>query len=445
MKANGTVIDDVIAVDTWKFPNAGPNPLRLFFLSHLHADHTVGLNSSWSLGPIYTSTLNCKMAPKFLPDSVCKVLTPLEMGVDHYLDLGDAGEDPKIRATLIDANHCPGAVMFLFQGFFGNVLYTGDFRYSPEILKNPSLMRIVQWEDVDRLYFDNTFFSPECNFKSREEVVDDCIKFLEKHSFHHIMIGCRRLGKEKAIVDLALRLKEKICVDEDKLELFTTMGLKNVFTTNPEDSRIQLVNQNLLTKTHLEAENKKRPIIGIILSALFYGWNDNPYRDSEKYGLYVFEYSDHSSYHEICDFIECVKPKVAIPIITDTRGEGFLRTRTEFLKNRINMETLDPFLSEIPPKIIKKIAFKGPPESNVKVRAKIAKYTNPKTRLYRGPKGATFESTTTDKSSQEARRSLRSISKGIKEIRNGLEPGKRMTRSRLQELHGHINDLKEHL
>lgn len=29
----------------------------------------------------------------------------------------------------IDALHCPGAVMFMFRGEFGHVLYTGDFRW----------------------------------------------------------------------------------------------------------------------------------------------------------------------------------------------------------------------------------------------------------------------------------------------------------------------------
>jgi hypothetical protein len=45
----------------------------------------------------------------------------------------------------------------------------------------------------------------------------------------------------------------------------------------------------------MEARNKERPSIGIILTALFYNWDNGPYSSSHEYGLHVFEYSDHSS------------------------------------------------------------------------------------------------------------------------------------------------------
>lgn len=50
---NGVLIPHTpIAVDFWSLRRAGS--ARLFFLSHMHADHTVGLSSTWAR-PLYCS------------------------------------------------------------------------------------------------------------------------------------------------------------------------------------------------------------------------------------------------------------------------------------------------------------------------------------------------------------------------------------------------------
>ena len=40
----------------------------------------------------------------------------------------EAGGGEMISVTPLDANHCLGAVMYLFEGYFGRILHTGDFR-----------------------------------------------------------------------------------------------------------------------------------------------------------------------------------------------------------------------------------------------------------------------------------------------------------------------------
>lgn len=49
----------------------------------------------------------------------------LEVGESHVLPLDEIGQET-MTVTLIDANHCPGSVMFLFEGYFGTILYTGE-------------------------------------------------------------------------------------------------------------------------------------------------------------------------------------------------------------------------------------------------------------------------------------------------------------------------------
>jgi hypothetical protein len=61
--------------------------------------------------------------------------------LQRVVDVGDSVMLPLDKESLVmccvtalAANHCPGAAMFLFEGDFGRILHTGDFRYHPAML-----------------------------------------------------------------------------------------------------------------------------------------------------------------------------------------------------------------------------------------------------------------------------------------------------------------------
>ena len=82
---NGAVVGDGnIAIDYW-YPDSGP--IKLFFLTHLHADHIDGLTSSWSRGPIFTSELNCRLVSKFIPGFHISKLVPLKLNQETQIPL----------------------------------------------------------------------------------------------------------------------------------------------------------------------------------------------------------------------------------------------------------------------------------------------------------------------------------------------------------------------
>lgn len=60
MSVNGKVIPHTpLAVDFWQVRKCPRT--RLFFLSHMHSDHTVGLTSTWSNRPIYCSPVTADL------------------------------------------------------------------------------------------------------------------------------------------------------------------------------------------------------------------------------------------------------------------------------------------------------------------------------------------------------------------------------------------------
>lgn len=95
-------------------------------------------------------------------------------------------DQEKLTVTLIDANHCPGAVMFLFQGYFGNILYTGDFRYHENMLDMyPFTNNFV----INKLFLDNTYCDPRCEFLNKHEAKDKILKIIYEHSDRDVVIG----------------------------------------------------------------------------------------------------------------------------------------------------------------------------------------------------------------------------------------------------------------
>ena len=103
----------------------------VYFLSHAHADHTVGLRDGWKGGTVFCSEITKRLIELQFQD-VSEHLIALPMNESVLFGVDEDGKH--VNVTLLDANHCPGAVMFLFEGAFGRVLHTGDFRYSPKML-----------------------------------------------------------------------------------------------------------------------------------------------------------------------------------------------------------------------------------------------------------------------------------------------------------------------
>ncbi|KAM5202100.1 5' exonuclease Apollo isoform 1-T1 [Hipposideros larvatus] len=346
-----------IAVDFWSLRRAAS--ARLFFLSHMHSDHTVGLSSTWAR-PLYCSPITAFLLHRRLQVSK-QWIRALEVGESHVLPLDEIGRET-VTVTLMDANHCPGSVMFLFEGYFGTILYTGDFRYTPSMLKEPALRVGKQ---IHTLYLDNTNCNPALVLPSQEEAARQIVELIRKHPEHNVKIvvedatslaqvgtitalfpgeadqppatgrprwllathgspwqptcHCQRLtaaqlrglyslGKESLLEQLALEFQTWVVLSPRRLELVQLLGLADVFTVEETAGRIQAVDHLEICRSAMLRWNQTHPTIAVLPTSRKI--------HSSHPDIHVIPYSDHSSYSELRAFVAALKPCQVVPIVS---------------------------------------------------------------------------------------------------------------------------------
>ncbi|CAL5394375.1 unnamed protein product [Camellia sinensis] len=331
----------MISVDRWSEGS------QVYFLTHLHADHTNGLSSTWKRGPLFCSRITAKLFSSKFPGFKLSLLRILDVGQWNSIPLVSPTTESNttVHVIAIDAHHCPGAVMYLFRGEFGCMLYTGDFRWETTSKRaeigRSMLLSALGNDKVDILYLDNTYCNPSYSFPSREVAAQQVVDVIASHPEHDIIIGIDSLGKEDLLLHIAQALKIKIWVWPERLQIMHLLGFHDIFTTKVSLTRVRAVPRYSFSIDTLEGLNMMRPTIGIMPSGLpwkplegntnvfgsssrhsrsklstkvgshtdMHKPNDNS-RTVESYHEYIYTvpYSDHSCFAEIKEFVKLVQP-----------------------------------------------------------------------------------------------------------------------------------------
>ena len=235
--------------------------VRVYFLSHFHTDHLVGLSSTWSHGTIYCSPITRALVLHRFALPSDRVVALPENGVQSVIPLVDQpfavqppdGSEAPLRLAVTvatyDSNHIPGAVMFHILSPIGKFLYTGDFRFAPEAF-SPILRSVGDQElgtddplrltlDVDHLIVDDTWLHlrEDTHFLTRGELfaafgkITEYIRYLESKQTSAgeagFVVRCylhNHFGKEGLLQQLAMQLDAIIVLDDDRYNLMRVIS-----------------------------------------------------------------------------------------------------------------------------------------------------------------------------------------------------------------------------
>ncbi|EME28277.1 DNA ligase [Galdieria sulphuraria] len=237
-----------------------PTQVSAFFLTHWHYDHYRGLGSNFQQGFIYCSPITARLLERITL-------------VDPQWIVAKHNNEPflvdKVQIRFLDANHCPGSVMILFQTSEGsNYLHTGDMRFTQDLKKELIVLNNIC---LDAVYLDTTYCHRKYRFPSQAQTIQRIVHKIQnmnripfqdsnsnridctsRHTLY--LIATYSIGKER-IIDALIQNGYRIYVSPDKwkvlrcLEFWNEDIFNEYFTTDPAASPIWLVGWNRVAES----------------------------------------------------------------------------------------------------------------------------------------------------------------------------------------------------
>jgi DNA cross-link repair 1A protein len=298
-----------------------------YFLTHFHSDHTTGLTRGFDGGLIYCSPVTYRLLTQDMG---------LRPHVLRQLALDETVVIAGVEVTPICANHCPGAVMFLFKVPPGAqperhgarcILHTGDFRWDGELHgRHPALAEA----NIHTLMLDTTYCAPKWVFPPQAQAVAAIAELLgaEAAAQPHTLFVCTsyHIGKERAYLGAAHALGWRVWVPPAKRRVLNLLGLPSTWmallTDAPEAARIHVLpgGGEALHEQAL-ADRIAGTAWGRVVVVRPTGW---AYRrpgaapDVREAGVVTtvgVPYSEHSSFEELKACVRALRPKHVVPTV----------------------------------------------------------------------------------------------------------------------------------
>ena len=287
-----------------------------------------------------------------------KFLHPLVMNQPTIIE----SRGKPVTVTCLDANHCPGAVMFFFEIGRKQILHVGDFRWSREVmlhgpLSSPLQKIASQKMELDELYLDTTYCNEKYVLPSQAKAIKATITMFEnelerckgnslKRTLH--LFGAYTIGKEKIYLSVAEHFGLIVYVDKARYRILSVVLPKEcmkLLTTNKELATIWVVPMSHLNMKKMPeyfgiANSKPfAPAYDRIVGYRPTGWSITrsgiiSSRNRGNLAIHSVPYSEHSSFPELVDCLACLKPAKIIPTVKASKSDEQVKVLLKGLRNR---------------------------------------------------------------------------------------------------------------
>ena len=340
-----------------RFDGANLNA-SMYFLSHCHSDHMVGLDS-----PILEEHLRSSPQTRIICHEITAgllrgsqrykhlsdFLDVLSIDTAHLMEIppvglsSDSTNAYMINVTLVPAGHCPGSVMFVIDGKTGRVIYTGDFRFDIGDVRKISVLfddRESLRLPIESVYVDTTFCTKEAyRIPSRQICFDAIIKVISEWTSCqgravHVQTNYD-YGYEFLIMTISRYFDTKIHVSEFQYNRYRLVEtIKRCLTLNSRETFIHFcrdVSHTFKNANQISCLHEKE-VLNIIPSVMYFAraYDPSQLMKKDKRGLRLC-YSTHSSYEEVVDFLKALSPRNIYPNVIPN-GKGSLHEVRDDLK-----------------------------------------------------------------------------------------------------------------
>ena len=262
-----------------------------------------------------------------------KNLIGVDPGYIQPLKLNEMTLIADVEVTPLDANHCPGAVMFLFHrpstGF--TVLHCGDFRADAGVCANA----LLRARPLDVVYLDTTYCRKSYTFPDQPVALDIIAKVVrdekQRESKTLFLVGSYSIGKEKVLSTVAAAVGSRCLVSSRRARI---IKLSNCWddavytTTDGDDVTVRAVPLGNFANMHQRLLAEITNSNGRFAAACALrptGWAHTKKREREgprpwcengaRTRIYEVPYSEHSSFTELRAFVKAVRPRALVPTV----------------------------------------------------------------------------------------------------------------------------------